>query len=68
MTRGQDALVVETQDEAGVAMSMQVAHLAGFSLPVIAASEADLLAHSAVLAELDKASGGKTVWRVAAVA
>ena len=40
--------------------------LSGFSLPVIAPDADDLAAHAAVLADLDKASGGKTVWRTVA--
>ncbi|MEY2790607.1 MAG: hypothetical protein RL295_771, partial [Pseudomonadota bacterium] len=33
--------------------------------PVIKASEQELAQHEDVLAQLDKASGGKTVWRAA---
>jgi DNA polymerase-3 subunit epsilon len=36
-----------------------------FVLPVLRASEEEAMAHEALLAELDKASGGRTVWRVA---
>jgi DNA polymerase-3 subunit epsilon len=32
-------------------------------LPVIAPSEAELQAHAAAVADLDKASGGKTLWK-----
>jgi DNA polymerase-3 subunit epsilon len=32
-------------------------------LPVLRASDDELAAHEGVLQELDKASGGKTVWR-----
>jgi DNA polymerase-3 subunit epsilon len=32
---------------------------------VLEPSEAEMLAHEAVLADLDKASGGKTIWRFA---
>jgi DNA polymerase-3 subunit epsilon len=35
---------------------------------VIEANEQELAAHEGVLQQLDKASGGKTVWRQAAVA
>ncbi len=37
--------------------------VASAPLPVVAASEEELVAHEHVLALLDKASGGKTVWR-----
>jgi DNA polymerase-3 subunit epsilon len=32
---------------------------------VLEPSEAELAAHEAVLADLDKVSGGKTIWRIA---
>jgi DNA polymerase-3 subunit epsilon len=35
-------------------------------LPVLSANEQEMAAHEQVLAELDKASGGKTVWRLMA--
>jgi hypothetical protein len=35
-------------------------------LPVLRAHAEELAAHEAVLADLDKACGGKTVWRAAA--
>jgi DNA polymerase-3 subunit epsilon len=34
-----------------------------FVLPVLAATEAELADHERVLGEIDKASGGKTLWR-----
>jgi DNA polymerase III subunit epsilon len=36
-------------------------------LPVIAASEQELVQHGELLAQLDKSSGGKTVWRNAEI-
>ena len=68
MTRGQDALMVENHDHAGVALNAEAVDLSHFALPVLLASEAELLAHEAVLQALDKASGGKTVWRNSAMA
>ena len=63
MTRGQNSLVID----AGEASASQVAEAAvDFSileLPVLLADEHEAGAHDAVLAGLDKASGGKTVWR-----
>ena len=63
LTRGQDALLVldEVQDGQG-AGSVQI-DLRSFQLPVLRASEQELAAHEEVLAQIDKASGGKTVWR-----
>ncbi|MGY0195988.1 DNA polymerase III subunit epsilon [Leptothrix sp. BB-4] len=69
LTRGQNALGIDsghddTQDDAGgVDEALMQVDLSTFRLPVITASEAETSAHAAVLAELDKSSGGKTVWR-----
>jgi DNA polymerase-3 subunit epsilon len=66
LTRGQDSLVIH--EEEGPA-TLQADHLARdlsiFVLPVLEPSEAELAAHEAVLADLDKASSGKTIWRIA---
>ncbi|NIC43546.1 DNA polymerase III subunit epsilon [Aquabacterium sp. A08] len=68
LTRGQNALVMEMDtghhDEAG---PVQV-DLSQFPLPVLAANDQEAQAHEQVLAELDKASKGKTVWRTQAAA
>jgi DNA polymerase III subunit epsilon len=42
---------------------MQQVDLSSFQLAILDATEAEREAHGAVLAELDKASGGKTLWR-----
>ena len=65
MTRGQDALVIDMADGAGGAEVLVQVDFAAFTLPVLLASEAEATAHEALLADLDKASGGKTVWRTA---
>jgi DNA polymerase-3 subunit epsilon len=65
LTRGQDSLVMDMTEERGT----DAAKLAGpidlsaFVLPVLAASDAELADHDRVLGEIDKASGGKTIWR-----
>lgn len=64
MTRGQDSLVIDVSQspeaggEAGVSMD-----LSALELVVVEPSADELAAHEAVLAALDKASGGRTVWR-----
>jgi DNA polymerase-3 subunit epsilon len=68
MTRGQDALVVDTHDEHAASVAVVAVDLSRFALPVLAPSESELLAHAALLAEVDKASGGKAVWAAPAVA
>ena len=65
MTRGQDALVIDMADGAGGAEGLVQVDFAAFTLPVLLASEEEATAHEALLADLDKASGGKTVWRTA---
>ena len=63
MTRGQDALLMDagSTDEAGV-VAEQI-DLRGFVLPVVAANAQELVAHEDVISQLDKSSGGKTLWR-----
>ena len=64
MTRGQDSLVIDVaQSSAAGERAAWAADLATFDLAVIEPSEAELAAHAAVLADLDKASGGRTLWR-----
>ena len=64
MTRGQDALLMEVESDArGEGGGTGPIDLSRFELPVLAANEAEQRAHEALLAELDKASKGKTVWR-----
>jgi DNA polymerase-3 subunit epsilon len=65
MTRGQGALVIDTGDEqqAGGARPSEAVDLSRFLLPVTAPSAEELAAHETLLVDLDKASGGKTVWR-----
>lgn len=67
LTRGQDALLVDLAPSDAQQAQVQVVDLRGFSLPVLAASDAELSEHDTVLGQLDKASGGKTVWRAATV-
>jgi DNA polymerase III subunit epsilon len=65
MTRGQDSLVIEAGG-ASAASSMSAEpqlSLGVFTLQAVAVSDEECAAHDAVLTDLDKASGGKTVWR-----
>ena len=69
LTRGQDALLIDVgPGDAGTTLEGVKVDLRSFSLPVIEPNEQELAAHEGVLQQLDKASGGKTVWRQAAVA
>jgi len=67
LTRGQDSLVMELASESasggggGGAVDLTI-----FVLPVLDATEDEASAHDRVLGEIDKASGGKTIWRALA--
>ena len=64
MTRGQDSLVIDAgNSQQGQRSDVPRLDLSLIALPVVAATEAELRAHEEWLKDLDKASGGKTVWR-----
>ncbi|BDU58522.1 DNA polymerase III subunit epsilon [Limnohabitans sp. MORI2] len=63
MTRGQDALLMEVDSGDDQVHRSESVDLSSYQLPVIAASEQELTQHDDLLAQLDKSSGGKTVWR-----
>ena len=66
LTRGQDALLIEVEssgDERGIVVA---ADLRSFTLPVLMASDDEMTAHDKVLADLDKASGGKALFKLLA--
>ena len=68
MTRGQKSLVIEAEEVAGSIGAESVVDLSAFELVVLCASEEEAAAHEAVLADIDQASKGKTVWRPAPAA
>ena len=68
MTRGQDALVAEMHDQSGAAIKVAAVDLSSFVLPVPEPSSIEAQAHAALLADLDKACGGKAVWLAMAMA
>lgn len=64
LTRGQDALLVIEEDAQNTGSSQHIAlDLQSIQLPIMFATEQEQAAHKAVLTQIDKASGGKTVWR-----
>ena len=66
LTRGQDSLVMDDSgDEGSDSSEFRVAavDLRSFNLSVPQATEEELTAHEKVLLELDKASGGKRIWK-----
>ncbi len=68
LTRGQEALLIDAGTEEGQAGSEESIDLSAFVLPVLKANPQELAAHDDQMAQLDKASGGKTLWRQAAAA
>ena len=62
MTRGQDSLVIEAAQPARGPVAVAAADLRQWALPVLCATAEELAAHDALMAQVDKASGGKTVW------
>lgn len=66
LTRGQDALLMDsgTTEEKGV--EVQRIDLRQFNLPVMVANATELAAHEEVVAQIDKASGGKAIWKLQA--
>ena len=63
MTRGQEALVMESMEVSETGVVLTQVDLTAFQLPVLVANEQELTAHEDVLVQMDKASGGKTIWR-----
>ena len=63
MTRGQEALIMESVEVQTTGRETVRVDLSSLQLPVLAANEQELGAHEDVLTQMDKASGGKTVWR-----
>jgi DNA polymerase-3 subunit epsilon len=63
MTRGQDSLVIEIGDASAAELAARPVDFSALPLIVIGADDDDLAEHVAMLAEIDKASGGRAIWR-----
>ena len=66
LTRGQDALLMESSAQEDAALGVIQIDLSKIDLPVLAANEQENAAHDDVLKQIDKSSASKTVWRLAA--
>ena len=66
MTRGQDSLVIDETEVAQAEVTIEAIDFASLTLRVIEANAAEQQAHAVVLAELEKASGGRLVWKPSA--
>ncbi len=64
LTRGQEALlIVDEPQENSSGLSVVTFDLRSVTLPVLQASEQECAEHEAILVQIDKASGQKTIWR-----
>lgn len=63
LTRGQNSLGMELETEVEVQGSVQLVDLSVVELPFVLANEQETSAHESLLAGIDKASKGKTIWR-----
>jgi len=63
LTRGQEALLIDEVQAGPAGVAAVRVDLRQFTLPVIAPSPQEAAAHEDVLQQIDKASGGKTLWR-----
>ena len=64
LTRGQEALLIDVDADAAIGAIATRVDLRQFTLPVLLASDQEAAAHEEVLKQLDKASGGRTLWRL----
>ena len=67
LTRGQDALLIDVAADHQIGGIATRIDLRAFTLPVLLANDQETAAHQQALDQLDKASGGKTVWRLPAL-
>ena len=66
LTRGQNSLMMDANISAQGSATFQAVDFSLISLPLLAANEDELAEHEKLLADIDKASKGKTVWRMVA--
>jgi DNA polymerase-3 subunit epsilon len=63
LTRGQNALLMDDDDPNQTGPGTVKMDYSSFTLPVIQPTALELQAHEQLLTQIDKASGGKTLWR-----
>ncbi|HXD07639.1 MAG TPA: DNA polymerase III subunit epsilon [Burkholderiaceae bacterium] len=63
MTRGQESLVIDAVEEERGSVVTERIDLTQFTLSVLVPTDEERAAHEAAMADIDKASGGKTIWR-----
>jgi DNA polymerase-3 subunit epsilon len=65
MTRGQGTLVIEEAETVDGALAGEILDLSTFVLPLSVPDDEEVAAHRRVLADIDKACGGRLLWREA---
>ncbi|MBP8821554.1 MAG: DNA polymerase III subunit epsilon [Brachymonas sp.] len=65
LTRGQKSLMIEGAQAADAPICAVTQDYSDMMLPVVMPSEAECVAHAAMLEVIDKASSGKTLWKLA---
>lgn len=68
MTRGQESLVIDATESSEQAISIADTDLSQFDLILVQPTAEEMTAHAAMLQDLDKASGSKSIWTRAAEA
>ena len=63
LTRGQNSLVMDEGPEPEPGEPIQAIDLRSIELPLLTANDQECAAHESLLAGIDKASKGKTIWR-----
>ena len=63
LTRGQDALLMDASTSDPAMVVVNSIDLAQFDLPVLHANTQEMASHDDVIHQIEKASGGKTLWR-----
>ena len=63
MTRGQDSLVIDAGEGSAAHAALEAIDFSRLDLQIVFATDEEAVAHAAVLAELDQASSGQTLWR-----
>ena len=63
LTRGQNSLVIDAGEPSDAQAALEAVDFSRLDLRVVAADATEAAAHAALLADLDKASGGRAIWR-----
>ena len=63
LTRGQNSLVIDAGEPSDAQAALEAVDFSRLDLRVVAADDTEAAAHAALLADLDKASGGRAIWR-----